>query len=187
MDFKNLFKSLLTYTPENEYQFDLVSDSTEKENSNIQKDEFANNEKKSIYPSVTVNLEYLKTKYNSLINSDIILRDFTLNARGKQYNAFIMYIDGMVDSEILNKFVLEPLMLRNRNNIYDGSQSKIISEAVTNNITVRKVKKFDLANYILNCLVPQNSIKRVSTFEDSMSGVNSRKLCFIYRHFKYSF
>ena len=116
----------------------------------------------------------MKIKYNSLINSDVILREFTLNARGKQYNAFIVYIDGMVDSEIMDKFVLEPLMMRNKNNLYDGSQNKVISEAVANNITVRKVKKFDLASYVMSCLMPQNSIKQVSMFSEAISGINSR-------------
>lgn len=187
MNFKNLFKSLLTYTPEYEYQFDLVSDASKQNNEIAKNDEYDNNNTESIYPSLTVNLEYMKTKYNTLINSDVILREFTLNARGKQYKAFLMYIDGMIDSEILNKFVLEPLMMRNKSNIYDGSQNKVISEAVTNNITVRKVKKFDLANYIMNCLIPQNAIKQVTDFEKVMSGINSRKLCFIYRYSKFSF
>lgn len=186
MNFKNLFKSLLTYTPEYEYQFDLVAD-TSKENNENDNNEYDSNTKMPIYPSLTVNLEYMKTKYNTLINSDIVLREFTLNARGKQYKAFLMYIDGMIDSKILNEFVLEPLMMRNKNNLYEGSQNKVISEAVTNNITVRKVKKFDLANYIMNCLIPQNSIKQISTFEEVMSGINSRKLCFIYRYPKFSF
>ena len=73
---------------------------------------------KSVFPSIDVNLDYLKTKYNLLINSDIIVREFNLNARGKQYKALLLYIDGMVDSQILNNFVLEPLMLRNRNNLF---------------------------------------------------------------------
>ena len=55
----------------------------------------------------------------------------------------------MVDSNLLDDFVLKPLMLRNKNNTFDGTQNKVISEAVANNITVRKVKKFDLANYLL--------------------------------------
>ena len=122
-----------------------------------------------IFSSVDVNFEFVKTKYNTLINSDIVLRDFILNARGKQYKAFILYIDGMINSEILNDFILKPLMLRNRNNLYDGSQSKVISEAVANNITVRKVKKFDLASYIMNCLMPQNTLKQETEFDKIIS------------------
>ena len=133
-------------------------------------------EKVDIYPSLTVNEEYVKTKYNLLINSDIVLRNFTINARGKQYNAFLLYIDGMVDSQIMDDFVLKPLMLRNKSNSFEGSQNKVISEAVTNNITVRKVKKFDLPSYLLGCLMPQNSVTQETSFEDVISGINSREL-----------
>ena len=136
-------------------------------------------EKVNIFPSLNVNLEYMKTKYNTLINSDVILRQFTINARGKQYNAFLVYIDGMIDSKIMDEFILQPLMLRNKNNLYDGSQSKVIAEAVANNITVRKVKKFDLPNYLMGCLMPQNAVKEVTDFDQVASGINSRKLYFI--------
>ena len=112
-------------------------------------------------------------KYNTLINSDIVVREFTINARNKQYSAFLLYIDGMVDSQIMNDFILQPLMLRNRNNLYDGSQSQIVSEAISNNITVRKFKKFNIEDYLVNCLIPQNSVKKVEKFEDAFSGVNS--------------
>ena len=104
-----------------------------------------------------------------LINSDIVLRQFTLNARGKQYNAFLLYIDGMINSEIMDNFVLKPLMMRNHNNLYDGSQNKVVSQAVANNITVRKVKKFDLPSYIINCLMPQNTVKQAKTFEQAFT------------------
>ena len=102
---------------------------------------------------------------STLINSDIIIRQFTLNARGKQYDAFISYIDGMVDSKIMDDFILKPLMMRNKNNLFDSSQNKVISEAVTNNITIRKVKKFDLSNYIMGCLMPQNSLNEIKDFD----------------------
>ena len=119
-----------------------------------------------------------------MINSDVILREFTLNARGKQYHAFLFYIDGMVDSAILDDFVLKPLMMRNKNNTYDSSQHKVVAEAVTNNITVRKVKKFDLVSYVMNCLMPQNTVKTIDKFSNIISGINSRKLRFICRYFR---
>ena len=64
-------------------------------------------------------------------------------------------------------------MLRNRANIYDGPQEKVVSAPPPNRVTVKKVKSFDLADYISNCLVPQNTIKKVETFNDLVSGVNS--------------
>lgn len=167
MDFKNLFNSVFGYTPPVEYNFSLPEDTkmTENSSTNLPNEE----EKVKVFPSLSVNMEYMKIKYNLLINSDVILREFTINARGKQYNAFLVYIDGMVDSEIMDKFILEPLMLRNKSNLYDGGQNKVISEAVANNITVRKVKKFDLSNYLMGCLMPQNAVKEVKDFDEVAS------------------
>ena len=173
MNIKNLVKNVFTYTPQENYQFTL-SEETTFSNENNEKN-FSQPQK--IFPSLSVNLEYMKTKYNTLINSDVVLREFTINARGKQYNAFIIYIDGMVDSQIMDNFILKPLMLRNRSNLYDGTQNKVISETVANNITVKKVKQFDLPKYLMGCLMPQNNIKQISDFNKATNGINSRKLC----------
>lgn len=170
MIFKNIWKKFFYYNPKIEYDFTLPDTNTTPE---IDNETNVKSEPKNIFPSINVNKEYMQFKYNTLINSDIVLREFTLNARGKQYNAFIVYIDGMIDTKIMDDFVLKPLMLRNRNNLFDGIQNKVVSEAVTNNITVRKVKKFNLPNYLMNCLMPQNSIKQVNTFEEISNGINS--------------
>ena len=171
MNFKNLFNSIFAYTPPVEYDFSLPENS---QTTDLNNTEFSKQEKVKIFPSLSVNIEFMRTKYNLLINSDVILREFTINARGKQYNAFLVYIDGMVDSEIMDKFILEPLMLRNKSNLFDGTQTKVISEAVTNNITVRKVKKFDLSNYLMGCLMPQNAVKEVTDFDEVANGINAR-------------
>ena len=180
MQLKDLWQKYFAYTPEQKYEFNLSKDPEENLQVQIDNSQKQQKEVEKIFPSLSVNMEYMKTKYNLMINSDVVLREFTLNARGKQYNAFLFYIDGMVDSTMLDDFVLEPLMMRNKNNTYDSSQHKVVSEAVTNNITVRKVKKFDLVSYVMNCLMPQNNVKTQSKFNDIISGINSRKLCFIY-------
>ena len=61
--------------------------------------------------------------------------------------------------------------------------NNIISPAniiVTNNITIRKVKKFDLSSYLISCLLPQNSVQEITNFDEVTSGVNSRQLCSFY-------
>lgn len=180
----NKFFTLIknTFYPNNEqpYEFILPENGMESskapdnsETSEIKTDEInSKNDPENVFPSLSVNLEFLKVKYNTLINSDIVVREFILNARNKQYNAFLIYIDGMVDTKIINDFVLEPLMLRNRANIYDGNETRVVSEAISNNITVRKVKKFDLVDYIYNSLVPQNSVKKQKSFSDILSDIN---------------
>lgn len=159
MKIKDFINNTFGYKPKNEYQFTLPDNpeiDTEKYNN-------TNSEKiENIYSQIDANLKYIKTKYNTLINSDIITREFTLNTGSKQYKAFILYIDGMVDSQILNDFVLKPLMLKN--NFCNNETSKII---------VQKGKKSNIANFIQDCLIPQNNIKQQSSFKDIFSGVNS--------------
>ena len=128
---------------------------------------------KKIFNSIAVNLEAIKILYNSMINSDIVIREFILTARNRQYKAFLLYIDGMVDSKLINDFILNPLMLRNTANSFSGDSNRVISEAVTNNITVRKVQKFNITDYISNCLLPQNNVKQITEFEKILDGVNS--------------
>lgn len=169
MKIKNIINNIFNYTPQNNYNFILSSDYSNFDSSN----ENVTEKKESVFNSLDVNLDYIKMRYNLLINSDIVTREFILNARGKQHKALLLYIDGMVDSQSLNDFVLEPLMMRNKNNLFDGDQNRIISEAVSNNITVRKIKKFDLATYIESCLIPQNNVKKSNSFDDIFSGVNS--------------
>ena len=169
MSLKEMFNKLFSYTPEINYQFSISENTNQTLQNTNQQDNITN-----IFPSLQINIEYIKTRYNLLINSDIILREFTMNAQGKQYDAFLIYIDGMVDSKIMDDFILKPLMLRNQNNLFEGSQKKIISETTNNNVTIRKIKKFDLPNYLMGCLLPQNAVKQIKDFDQAANGINSR-------------
>ena len=180
----NKLKQYFEPSNQKEYHFDL-SDVSEGENQNsssttasgtLTTEQMQENEKlsevKNIFPSLEVSLEYIKVKYNTLINSDIILREFTLSARNRQYKALLFFIDGMVDSQLINNNVLQALMLRNRANIFDGDQNQVVTEGVASNITVKRVKKFNLENYIMDSLLPQNNVKKVQTFSEAFNGVN---------------
>lgn len=170
MNFKKILDQF-TWKNEKEYNFSLPQKNTKQDNNYIPDNNL--NVSKTIFPSISVNLDYIKSRYNSIINSDIIIREFTLSARNKQYKAFLLFIDGMVNSNLINDFVLKPLMLKNTANSFEGEQDRIISEAITNNITVRKVKKFDIVEYVLNSLLPQNSISKETEFDSIISSVNS--------------
>lgn len=160
--FVNLLKDIFSYTENEEYNFSLSNEDT----SNIQETE--QTEYNDIFSTLSVNLEYMKSKYNSLISNDIKFREFKFNAQDKEYNAFIVYIDGMVNSDAINDFILKPLMILNK-----GIKPRPLSTAITNNITVKKVKKFNLEEYILNSLIPQNDITKISEFNDIISDINS--------------
>lgn len=182
-----VFNDVFKYQEKQEYDFIVPENDNEQKDRDITyeqelKESFYKNEQKNIFPTLSVNLEYMKVRFNALINSDIVIREFTLTARNKQYNAFLLYIDGMVNTTLINDFILNPLMLKNRANTFDGDENKVISEAVTNNISVRRVKKFNLLDYVFNNLMPQNSVKKVQEFDELISRNKFWRLCPIYRY-----
>ena len=168
-NFKNILSSIFLYKePQNNYEFSLPDNSPESNsNESIYNEPLSDkSDEKTIYSSLSVNIDYIKSKYNTLINSDIILREFKLNIKGKEYNAVLLFIDGMINSNSINDFILKPLMSKSESKSAQGPS------VVTNNITVRKVKKFNLEDYIYDCLIPQNNMKMMTKFKDVFDRVN---------------
>lgn len=168
-NFKSMLTSLFLYKePQNNYEFSLSEvDSESKTNESIYNEPLPDkSSNQAIYSSLSVNLDYVKSKYNTLINSDIILREFKLIIKGKEYNALLLFIDGMINSNSINDFILKPLMLKADTKPTQGAC------VVANNITVRRVKKFNLEEYIYNSLVPQNDMEKVTKFKDVFDRVN---------------
>lgn len=132
-------------------------------------------EPKKIFTEIDKNLDFLKYKYNALICNDVIIREFSLLAQNIEYKAFVIYIDGMVDSPVINEFILSPLMMRNRANIFDDKQKKFVSEEKIDNVTLKNFKKSkekNLVDFIYNSLIPQNSVDKVTDFSDVYSAIN---------------
>ncbi len=151
MDIKNFFYNLTKYNENNrhkkdEYHFSIMNNNPSTPSSPEEK-------QINIFSNINENLDFLKSKYNTLLNKDIIIREFNMFAYNQNHKCFIIYIDGMSDSISINDFVLEPLMLGNH----------------------RYNKPFEenLSEYIDNCLLPQNSVKKVEKFQDVYSGINS--------------
>lgn len=167
MDIKKIW-DCFAWKPERDYQFSLPAEANQKQNAENRSDK---NETKTIFSSLSSNLEYMKTRYNMLINSDIMVREFIVSTRHKQYPAFLLFIDGMVDSNLINNFVLKPLMLKDVNKAWEHQQNNMALEEMANKVTIRK--NFDITQYISGCLLPQNNISQESEFDKIVSGINS--------------
>ena len=161
-------KDSFKYIPNTNYNFTLSSLDTLNNSNTITPIE---NLTQNIFTSLDVNLEYIKSKFNFSSNSDIKIREFDLNARNKIYKAFIIYIDGMSDSKSINRFILNPLMLKSRANTFTKDDD-VICSAIANNITVKRRKKFNLVDYIYSCLIPLNDTKKVTSFKEVIEAVN---------------
>ena len=155
-----------SYTPNSEYNFSIVPNSNNKK--------LQPTEPKNIEKNIDLNLNYVQSVYNTLINSDIVIRNFLLKCENEEYRAFIVYIDGMVNNDLINRFILEPLMLRNNNNIF----SQILDEETNSSdskskIIIKKVKPANIEDYIYKTLIPQNSLKKYQDFNQIFDGINS--------------
>ena len=118
----------------------------------------------NIYLEYDKNINFIKDKYSLLINSDIVLKEFIINIKNKTFKAFLLFIDGMINSESINSSVLEPLLLKN--SIRMNTPSSEIKK-------INNIKKFDLKEFLLNHLIQENSITIEDNFENTFSKINS--------------
>ena len=131
-----------------------------------------NEQDTSITSNYNKNLEFLKIKYNSLINSDVVIKNFDLVAMNKKFSAFIVYIDGMINTDTINCNILKPLMLKNLSNIGIENTSLFIDNkhknSKSNNSNINNL--LDLINL---SLLPQNAVTIEDNFSSIISGINS--------------
>ena len=160
MNFKKFFYNFSSRDSGNKYHFSLLSSGGHYSNNNtspslIDTSSNSSTTPKKIFDNIDNNLNTMKSIYNSLINSDIVIREFACQIDKRKYRSFIVFFDGMTDSKIINDFLLEPLMQINCNNSFKFN------------------KNMPLDKYILNNLMPQNNIKTVSSFSEVTSAINS--------------
>ena len=160
-NFLEYLKNFFVFEPKKSYDFSLS------QNEAVPSDDSATFlPDTEIFASLDENYNYLKVQYDTLINSDIILRPFAINVNNKNYSSLFVGIDGMIDSNLVNNFILRPLLETNRNS--NKTNFKNI-----NGIEIKKVYKTSLENYIFDKLLPQNSIKKVNKFSDVLMHINS--------------
>lgn len=175
--FKNKFKkdisNIFLYKKPEKYEFTLPSFSPNSEDgcNDLPFDIELEITNQDIDTDINKNLDFIKVKYNSLINSDIDIREFSINVRDKRYNAFLIYIDGMASTDSINNFILKPLMLRNRANTYDKKNDDKITKN-SGNVEITKNDSFSLKEHISNCLLPENKVTPYTSFSDVISDIN---------------
>ena len=106
--FNNIFNELFGESPRDKYHFSLLSGGGNYNNANsssvlMDTSTDSPTTPKEIFTSIDENLNTMKSIYNSLINSDVIIREFSCNIFNRKYSSFIIYLDGMTDSQIIKK------------------------------------------------------------------------------------
>ena len=165
MNLKNYFNNTFSYKERQEYDFLLPNSAN-----NIPKSKNETNQKVS--PSLNVNIEYLKSKYNLMINSDVKTRELSLPIKNKQTPAILLFIDGMVDETTITNSVLQPLLLKN--SIFMQNETKnTVSKGYRISINNPKTSNISNEDFIYNSLIPHNSVSKENHFKDIIKKVNS--------------
>ena len=164
----NIFKTLFGYSPDEKkrhFKISLVANNTSSQD----------NKKTYLKSDFDYNLNLFKNKYNSLLSSDINIREFKFNIKNKIFKAAIFFIDGINDSNSINEFILKPL-LRKTKETNLNKNSKTLELLKYNNISKRKyklnIKKFDLKNYLYNLIIPHSNIKLDNELNTLISHIN---------------
>jgi len=147
-------KKIFEYQPNKKHNFIIPSSPNEIPQSAEKTAKISNNFSK--------NFEYLKVKYNLLINSDIETREFEISVSNKTFKALLIFVDGITNSDSINNNILKPLMLKETIKMSPSKKPKLDN-----------VQKFDLKNYLLNRLLSQNVIEVSENFKDCFEKINS--------------
>ncbi|HOR86862.1 MAG TPA: spore germination protein, partial [Bacillota bacterium] len=102
-----------------------------------------------VVPELKKNIERMKMEFNISISKDVIIREFKV---ARKADAFILYIDGMVDKNTINGFILRQLMTPDY--FTDFKEGSVIDYILDNVLSVNKVikeNKYDkIIDYVLN-------------------------------------
>ncbi|MCX7772773.1 MAG: spore germination protein [Clostridia bacterium] len=91
---------------------------------------------KSVSPSLKDNIDYLKAAFHSPKNSDIILREFNI---AQKVPACMVFIDGMIDKNIVIQFSMPELMYANPEDL--SKDGYIIDFIEKNLLTINQVAR----------------------------------------------
>lgn len=117
------------------------------------KDEKVNiSEMTKVSRKLSDNIAFLKRKYTIPDNGDIVLREFNIVAKDKAIPACIIFIDGMVNTSILDLAILQPLML-------------------LSNIEV-KGREEEIGLFVRNHLIPHTQLKIVDELGKVVDEIN---------------
>lgn len=106
---------------------------------------------RQVSTSLKENKKIVDDLFHADVNQDILTRQFEIPA-GRPIKAMLIFLDGMIDREIIDLAILQPLM-----NLTDISHTVPLEQLVT--VVVEKY-------------LPSNEAKRVKSFEDIANSVN---------------
>ncbi|QAA31032.1 spore germination protein [Clostridium manihotivorum] len=165
---RDIIKNIFAYKPNENYNFELLeneqkdSNSNNADVSNTNKDNTVPNSERAsntlVSPKLAANLDRIKTEFDFANNNDIKIRNFKI---AQKIDAFIIYIDGMVDKIFISDFIIRPLMKTTSFNEYfaNANSLEIYDYILSNIITANEVSKFtDFSDILIQILIGNSAL-----------------------------
>ncbi len=115
--FKQLIKDIFTYKKPDDSEGFILKETPEERKRGKPKSQQGKAEpsqsllQKKISSNLKQNLDTIRQIYNMPANIDIKIREFAINIKGAEVDAFIVFIDGLVNKQMINTNILQPLMI----------------------------------------------------------------------------
>ncbi|GFP77208.1 hypothetical protein bsdtw1_03322 [Clostridium fungisolvens] len=107
----------------------------------------------TITTSIEDNIKLINSKFNAPVNKDIIIRRFLIAGK---YNAFIAYLDGMVNEQIINDFILRPLL--NIKEFQQKEQQCQLDYIFDSILEANKTQKLNKVKEVINEILLGNTV-----------------------------
>lgn len=105
------------------------------------------------------NVEVFKNLLHFPETNDLVFRFFDLTINSKKYNAMLILYDGMVDSDLINDYLMRQLM---RDVAINENQNKGI---------IKKKNSIDLKDVICGNLLAENQVRFVNTYSKVIDSI----------------
>jgi spore germination protein KA len=109
--------------------------------------------KDTITTSIDDNIKFINSRFNAPTNKDIVIRRFII---ADKYMAFIAYLDGMADKQIINDFILRPLLTIKK--FQQKEQQCQLDYILENILETNKAQKLNKPNEVINEILLGNTV-----------------------------
>lgn len=106
----------------------------------------------TVSKKISDNIAYLKHRYTIPDSADVVIREFNITVKGKTIPSCIIFIDGLVNTDLMDVAILQPLMLLSNLDIKDSDD--------------------DVEKIVRNRLLPHNQIKVLRKLNEIIDDVN---------------
>ncbi len=153
--FKNLI-SLITYRREKEIQNFYIPEENENSDNNYSYDSFNIKNDFKIPTDIDSNIKFIEQEFHYPVNKDIIVRKIKISGK---YDAFIAYLNGAVDNNIVNNFILRPLLNYRITAGEDRSPKKEEVDFILNNVVeINYMKTVDKPKDVIYQIIVGNTV-----------------------------